>query len=146
MASVGGRIGLYVGMVALTLAAFSLIFSAFVYLELQGVNSLMRSLAVEVDLFIDYGNGTVKSSHLTLPAGSSALDAFMTAANVEVRWYSLGPYVTAIDGVTEDPEANLYWLWYIREDGWVLAPVGTGSYILKHGDVISFNYTSPEWW
>ena len=101
---------------------------------------------VEVGVTID--NGTVVTTHTVhLTKGATALEALRRVAVVETTYYTgLGEFIDSIDGIRNDPEAGMYWMWYIwyeNEMTWKYAPVGAGKYVLKDGDNIKFRYEIP---
>lgn len=144
-----------VAIVALVIAACSLALAAQTYYEaftlstkLESLKESLRAIASEVSITINYGNGTEKTHKLLVPIGYTALEALRCVAKVETRFYpGLGEYIVAIDGVSENTEKNLYWLWYIKGDKgeWELAPVGAGAYVLKRGDHVKFSYEKVSW-
>ncbi len=101
-------------------------------------------MVVVVDLYIDYGNGTVEAHRglaLTWP-NSTVYDALREVASVQGEVYPNGILVTCINGVCNNATANKYWFYYVNGE---LAPVACDLYVLESGDVVSWNYTSPPW-
>ncbi len=105
----------------------------------------LENLIVECGVTIDDGSTpTIGTVHLT--KGATALDALRRIAVVETTYYAgVGEFIDSINGVSNDPGAGKYWMWYIWEnEGWVLAPVGAGNYGLNDGDNIKFSYETPS--
>ena len=108
----------------------------------------LEGMLVVAMVTIDNGaENRTESVHLT--KGATALDALERIAAVETRYYAgIGYYIVSIDGLSEDPGANKYWMWYIWNNdqaAWELVPVGAGGYKLKDGDSIKFSYEVVVW-
>lgn len=114
--------------------------------------SELENLLVTVEVTIDYGgadNLAPKTETVHLTRGATALEAFRRVAVVETRFYKgLGEYVVSIDGVSENPAANKFWMWYLWDEAkgaWELAPVGAGNHKLEDGEKIKFSYEIVVW-
>ncbi|MEM2904420.1 MAG: DUF4430 domain-containing protein [Candidatus Bathyarchaeia archaeon] len=100
-----------------------------------------------VDLYIDYGNGTV-SAYKGLVMSSlrpTALLAIMSVADVEFTFYpGLGVAVTGVNGVKQSTAEGKYWLYYFydqEEMAWKVPMYAAGEYRLGSGMSISWNLT-----
>jgi PKD repeat protein len=71
----------------------------------------------------------------------TALDAFSAVANLTTENYTFGTLVTGVNGVMQDTEAGLYWMFYVDYEQ---ASVGTDGYALTGEDVVELAYTG-EW-
>ncbi len=108
--------------------------------------SELEEVSVEVNLLIDYGNGSrVWNNRNLLPIGSTLLNATLkVACSVDYVGGEYGVFVNGIDGVgTTITKKGYYWLWwrydrYSRE--WVLGETGADSYIISRGDILAWLY------
>ena len=92
---------------------------------------------IKCKVIVNDANKT-RSFDLLLRPGATALDALRISLNVEVNETALGPFITCIDNVCGSNENRTYWAFYINGE---YAMEGAGSYKVKNGDVISFNFT-----
>lgn len=106
----------------------------------------LKSVSLEVDLLIDYGNGSMVWHNKTvLPIGASLLNATLKVSrSVEYIGSDMGVFVNGIDGVgTKIVKKGYYWLWwrFDKEKGeWVLGETGADQYIVKRGEVLAWLY------
>lgn len=124
--------------------------ASYLYLENQRLKSSLSSLeskAVLVNIAIDYGNGTVVWFNSTpLPSGSTALSALTAVARVEYKLSTMGAYVTAVNGVSENiisKSEGYSWLWYKyspEKKSLEMGPVAADKYTLVNGDIIVWRY------
>jgi len=108
----------------------------------------LRSVSIRVNLCIDYGNGTKEWHNGTLlPAGSTLFNATIKVAKVEYEVYEgLGIFITSINGVENNPDKNLWWLWFYWDSNkkeWAHGPVGCGQWILHNNDIVMWKYMTP---
>ncbi len=93
----------------------------------------MATAAFGIGVVIDYGNGTVRSyDNVT---ADNVLSATMTVADVEVAWYGNLAFVTAIDGVANDGDRDLWWQYWVNGD---YASVAANKYSLNDSDTIEW--------
>ncbi len=133
-------------MVVLLVMALGLVYLGHSVLALQERVNELEWTIVDVGVTIDNGTA-LKEGTVHLTRGATALDALRRVAIVETQYYpGLGEFITSIDGLSQDPETSQYWMFYVwNENGWVLAPVGAGSYQLEDGDNIKFSYEVVSW-
>lgn len=106
---------------------------------------------VAVNIGINYGNSTIQWHNGTVvPFGQFLLNATMMVATVEFMNYPgfLGPglpgaFVTSINGVRQNPAANLYWTYWVynpQARQYEMTQVGSGSYALSSDQTIQWYY------
>jgi len=118
------------------------------YLRFHDVMSAFQQIEssiIEVDLLIDYGNGT-KTWHngTELIAGSTAYDALRAVADyVKSENHSFGKLITDING--REGGENSGWLWYFwntKKTDWNFSLDAVDQYILLPGAIIKFEFTN----
>jgi hypothetical protein len=106
---------------------------------------------VAVNIGINYGNGTIRWHNGTIvPSGEFLLNATMRLATVEFTNYAgftgpglPGAFVTSINGVRQNPAANLYWMVWVYDpttQRYKMGQVGAGSYALTSDQTIQWYY------
>jgi len=112
-------------------------------------NSLLSELegvSLEVNLLIDYGNGSLVWHNKTLlPIGATLLNATLKVSrSVEYIGSDMGVFVTGIDGVgTKIVKKGYYWLWWRFDKAqgkWVLGETAADRFILQRGDTLAWVY------
>lgn len=106
----------------------------------------IESSIIEVDLLIDYGNGTETWHNRTeLIAGSTAFDALQTVTrDVEVDPYGVMIFITSIDGIGGEENSEWFWFWDYWDDDkseWGNTMEACNQYILHPDDIIKFEFT-----
>jgi hypothetical protein len=112
-----------------------------------------QEATVTVNIGINYGNGTITWHNGTVvPSGEFLLNATMRVATVEFTIYQgggltgpglPGAFVTSINGVTQNPAANLYWMYWVynpQTQQYVMGQVGAGSYALASDQTVQWYY------
>lgn len=110
-----------------------------------------QEATVTVNIGINYGNGTIAWHNGTVVLLSEfLLNATMRAATVEFTNYSgftgpglPGAFVTSINGVAQNPAANLYWTYWVYDpqtQQYVMGQVGAGSYALTSDQTVQWYY------
>ena len=127
--------------------------------EKHGIERLYEELlskVVFVSIIIDYGNGTIERYEIvlwrneTLNKRPTVFKALITVATtVDYVYYpGWGVFVTSINGVENEPYPGKGWLYFVYDKGkgrFIMAEVACDQYILRSGDVVSWNYTKPPW-
>ena len=118
-------------------------------------------LTVEVNILIDYGNGTrVWYNNTLVPLGSTLFNATLMVAVVNYTFYKwpgqgypndMAVFVLAINGVWNDPGKQMAWLWWYwdpSEGKWVLGPVGCNhpNATVVDGGIYAWVYESYASW
>lgn len=110
-----------------------------------------QEATVTVNIGINYGNGTITWHNGTIvPSGEFLLNATMRVATVEFTNYSgftgpglPGAFVTSINGVAQNPAANLYWTYWVynpQTQQYEMGQVGAGSYALTSHQTVQWYY------
>ena len=109
--------------------------------DYQAVIEELEDFTAQVDIMIDYGNGTVQWYNDTrIQTSASVLDATVLACDVEYQTSDFGSFVTTVNGVEQD--ASHFWIWSFYDDGWEVGMVGADQYNIHDGDIIGWTYTS----
>lgn len=84
------------------------------------------------------------SYKISVPEGSTAYDLMVAAAfqyedfSFKGKEFSgLGFFVEEINGLAQDKQGGIYWIYYINGEK---APLGVSQYKLKANDVIAWSY------
>jgi hypothetical protein len=101
----------------------------------------LENFTINVNIKIDYGNGTIKWYNNTrVQIGATLLDVTDSVFDIEYQTSDYGSFVTSINEIDQD--STHYWIWNYYEDGWNMGPVGADQYILHEGQIIGWSYTS----
>jgi hypothetical protein len=106
-----------------------------------------QEATVTVNIGINYGTGPVDWRNNTMvPSGDNLLNATMRVATVEFTTFpGMGAFVTSIDGRSQNPSANLYWLFWVynpQTRQYDSPPVGASSYLLTSDQTIQWYLSS----
>lgn len=119
------------------------------YLETRRTFEELKSLVIDVNLLMNYGNGTENWHNETVIAGSTAFEALLTVTkNVEYQTTAYGVFVTAINGVKNVAETSASghaWLWYYWDttaSKWTDLLKAADAYILRPNDSVTWRYES----
>lgn len=130
-------------------ATFATAYYYGLYLETRATFEQLKSLAIDVNVLLDYGNQTMNWHNQTVIAGSTAFEALLAATKkVEYKTSTYGVFVSSIDGVSnvvETPSSGRAWLWYwwnVTSSKWTDLLRASDAYILKPGDCIAWRYES----
>jgi hypothetical protein len=110
--------------------------------------AVAQEATVRVSIGINYGTGPVvwPNNNTMVPSGESLLNATMRVATVEILDYpGLGAFVTGINGVSQNPAANLYWTYWVynpQTQQYELPPVGASAYLLTSDQTVQWYYSS----
>lgn len=114
----------------------------------QGVEAeyaKLRGNIVSVTVLLNYGNGTVeRHAHVALwRKRPTVFLALLSVASVDFKYYKgIGVWVDSINGVSNCDKTGQYWLWYLYHNRtFVLGPTAPDAYVLRDGDILSYNYT-----
>jgi len=104
----------------------------------------LEALTMQVSILIDYRNGSREWHNNTrVPIGISLLNATRMVAEVNYTPGQWGAFINTINNV--GGESGRYWLWYHWSppaSRWEMGPVASDSYVLHHGDMLSWVYES----
>ena len=122
--------------------------TAFVGIASVHAMAVAQEAIVRVSIGINYGTGPVvwPNNNTIVPSGESLLNATMRVATVETLDYpGLGAFVTGINGVSQNPAANLYWTYWVynpQTQQYELPPVGASAYLLTSDQTVQWYYSS----
>ena len=113
--------------------------------------TVKQDATVTVNIGINYGSGAVEWHNGTIvPLGEFLLNATMRVATVDFMNFPgfpgpglPGAFVTGINGVSQNPSANLYWTYWVHNpltQQYEMTPVGAGSYALIFDQTIQWYY------
>jgi hypothetical protein len=150
--SISRRTFLFVALGLIVWVAVATLTSAYYYsqyVETRRTFEELKSLVIDVNVFMDYGNGTQDWHNETVIAGATAFDALLgVTKNVEYQTTAYGVFVQSIDGVRNVAETQLSgraWLWYYwnaTSASWTDLMKASDAYILRPSDSIEWRYQS----
>lgn len=101
----------------------------------------LEKFTVEVDIKIDYGNGSVVWYNNTrVNVGGSLLNATVNNLPIDYRTFEYGAFVTSINGLEQND--SHFWVWSYYDGEWRAGSVGADQHILHDGDIVGWTYTS----
>lgn len=105
----------------------------------------VEDLTINIDLFIDYGDGDIVWLNDTrVPLDINLLKALELLAEIEYTTGEYGAFVTRVDGIGDDPTKYWLWFWYDTEaESWAYGPSASDFWVLHDGDVVSWVYSAP---
>jgi hypothetical protein len=119
------------------------------YVDTRRTFDELKSLAIDVNLLLDYGNGTQKWHNRTAVAGTTVFEILLAVTkNVSYESSLYGAYVKAIDGVQQVQETETSgraWLWSwwnATSSEWTKLMVASDMYILRPNDSVAWRYES----
>jgi len=104
-----------------------------------------QEATVTVNIGINYGSGAVEWHNGTsVPSGENLLNATMRVATVEFTTYpGMGAFVTGINGVRQNPSANMYWIFWVynpETKQYEMPQVGASAYALTFDQTVQWYY------
>ena len=115
--------------------------------ERQQLVEELEEIGVEINLLIDFGNGTrLWFNNTVLPYGSSLLNA--TLAKAQPVKYTLSDVGAFIDEIMGVPNSNpWYWLWWRFEgDQWAMGETAADMARLTDGGIYAWKYSDTSKW
>lgn len=109
--------------------------------DINLLSSELEDYTIQVDIMIDYGNGSIVWLNGTrIQAGANLLELTVQNCNPTYDVYEFGAFVTSINGV--QPDDAHYWSWYqYQETDWTIGMVGADQFTLHDGYVLGWIYT-----
>lgn len=109
-----------------------------------------QDATVAVNIGINYGAGAIEWHNDTMvPSGDTLLNATMSVATVEfTNFPAMGAFVTSINGRSQNPSTNLYWMYWVYDAQtlqYELGPVGASSYLLTSDQTVQWYLSSSTW-
>jgi hypothetical protein len=114
------------------------------YMKVTKAFEEIEESIIQVDVLIDYGNGTqVWHNETKVVTGSTPLDALLIITkNVEFKKYD-GKYITGIDGRVEGENSGwTWWFWNTEKSDWDYSLEAVDEYILHSDEIIKFQFVS----
>ncbi len=119
---------------------------------IKAYSGVMSTLELEVDLGIDYGNGTVIWFNATsMPVASTLFDLIQKEAVVDYDYYAMTEpghiLVTSINGLEPNYETFEFWFWYYwdSEAGkWIHGQIGCDAWKLETDGIYKWVYESES--
>ncbi|MFX1566544.1 MAG: DUF4430 domain-containing protein [Promethearchaeota archaeon] len=106
----------------------------------QAMVTIHGSLAIDIELTIDYGNTT--QQFFSGQVGATVFDILNQTSNVTFTQYPYGKFITSINGIENNANNNgRYWQYWVNDE---LAPVAADNYFLTDGDQVLWKYLAPE--
>ena len=94
----------------------------------------------EIDILLKIENGANTSEEkYTINNGTTAFQVLNETHSVEYKEYSIGYFITSIDGVEQNTTHS--WLYFINGDP---SSVSSDRYYLSDGDILDFKFLSNE--
>lgn len=134
-------------------AVASTALGSYYYWEYNKYQKLSRHLeqelgevSISANIAIDYGNGTrIWFNETILPIGAATVfDATDKVADLEGT-----SFITAINGVRQNENENMYWMWWIWDETqqkWILGPVASNEYTLSDHESVIWYYENTSSW
>jgi hypothetical protein len=121
--------------------------SVFIEIDLVHSMTVAQQATVSVNIGLNYGTGPIEWHNNTMvPSGESLLNATKAVATVEIQDYpGWGAFVTGINGISQNPAANLYWTFWVyspQTQQYELGPVGASAYLLTSDQTVQWYYSS----
>ncbi len=95
------------------------------------------SVASDVSLMIDFGNGTVLNYEGLV--GTDVLNVTKSVVTVNITWYGDLAFVNAIAGVYNNVEGGLWWQYWVNE---VYGTVASNKYVIHDKDAVTWRLTT----
>jgi hypothetical protein len=114
--------------------------------EIMAVATSTPLLIRYIELVIDFGDGYSKRIQISWRKGMTVLDALKNASGEKhgiayrATMHSLGPFVTEIDGDTNDMVGKVRrgWMFWVNDE---MPNVGCAEYELSPADIVRWVYT-----
>ena len=105
----------------------------------ENVNNESNDAQIEVEFTIskDEGEEVIETKSIEVEEGAIVLDVLKEHFDVEEE----GGFVTSIDGVNDDPDNQLAWMYFVNDE---MAMVGAAEYELEADDHVNFDLQAWE--
>ncbi len=134
----------------MVLVVIAIILSAtttYYYYEYSSLRASLKGTSVRVSLGMEIGAGPIAWSNMTIPGGSSLLQA-MQDAQWKVNFTNYGPegdFITSINGwraTTANDTGWLYWQFIGgTSDCWTMGQVAANAFLLLNGSVVTWSFS-----
>lgn len=136
--------------IATTFASYYYVENEKYYRTSQDLKRKLEEVSISVNIGIDYGNGTrIWFNETIMPVGVTVFNATASVANLEPHPTYGESFIIAINGVRQNENENLYWIWWIWDEAqhvWVPGPVACTEYVLNDGQTIFWYYENTLSW
>ena len=128
---------MFVVMGLLVWALVASLICAYYYYSYNDLFQKTRKVAIQVNLGLNYGNGTLKWFNQTSTrSGDTLLDATLQVANVNYTTSAFGAFVTSIDNVNRPTTKSWIWLSWTQQLGWYQGPIACDKYVLGNDETV----------
>jgi hypothetical protein len=116
--------------------------TAYYYYQYNDLVERTKGNPIQVNICLNYGNGTVKwynSTETTM--GMTLLNATLEVAKVNYTlWSGMGAFVKSID--YKQNSHPFYWMWWTwtSYSGWMEGPVACDKYAVADGETLYWYY------
>jgi len=105
---------------------------------------------VKVRILLDYGNGSrIWYNETIISNGETLFKAMTKALKMTYKTYQYGVFIESINNVYNDPNRNMYWMWW-RWDSekkiWILGSISCDKYIPVNGEIFAWKYSNVMEW
>ncbi|MFB0523321.1 MAG: hypothetical protein ACETV1_06140 [Candidatus Bathyarchaeia archaeon] len=128
-------------------------YAGYYYMQYRQLGDKLRgfqSLILEVNILINYGNGTKEWHNATfVPVGATVFNATLAIAEVDSTPYGEYVLINSINGVQGASDKGwIWWIWDHSTSQWKSTIEAANQHIVIDGDIIGWNYqnwasTSP---
>ena len=116
----------------------------------QDLKQKLGEVSLSVNIAIDYGNDTRAWFNGTVvPVGATVHNATIRVAVVEHDPQFGASYIIAINGVRENNNEKMSWMWWTWEQAerkWILGPIANNEYVLTDGQTVIWYYENISTW
>jgi len=116
----------------------------------QDLKQKLGEVSISVNIAIDYGNGTrTWFNETTLPLGATVFNATAKVANPEPDPQYGESFIIAINGVGQNKNENMYWIWWFWDETqhkWTPGPVANNEYTLSSDQTVIWYLENTSSW
>jgi len=116
----------------------------------QDLKQKLGEVSISVNIAIDYGNGTrTWFNETTLPLGATVFNATAKVANPEPDPQYGESFIIAINGVGQNKNENMYWIWWFwdeTQNKWTPGPVANNEYTLSSDQTVIWYLENTSSW
>lgn len=116
----------------------------------QDLKQKLGEVSISVNIALDYGNGTRTWFNVTIvPVGATVYNATIKVATVESDPQYGASYIIAINGVRENKNQKMSWIWWYwdqAEHRWMPGPIASNAYVLTNGQIAIWYYENISTW
>jgi len=145
--SISRRTFAFVALALFVWAFCATLVAGYYYYSYSDLYVKTRVPAIQVNLGINYGNGTVQWFNETeARSGDTLLDVTKQVATANYTDYGYGSLVNSINDVNStSSEAWIWWIWN-QQFGWSQGPVASDKYVLGNNETVYWYYQDISAW